>query len=231
MGAGSVRLARPAPPRSAGRRPGRAPLRGSAFRAAPMGTGGCASRDLWSDRGRATEPWVRRRERGAWVTGAGRGIGRAVARRLARHGALVALPYGAREDAAQDAVGEITTSGGRAFAVGSRLSAQGDAEALYEVFRAETGMNARRRETPEAAAALAALRVRPHGPTGRHRRRRGLPRLQGRAPGHRPEHRRHGRHRDPSGRSVRRRADQTARRGTPSARHSSRAPRTSLTRP
>ncbi|WP_103532985.1 SDR family oxidoreductase [Streptomyces sp. SM11] len=72
----------------------------------------------------------------ALVTGASRGIGRAIAQRLARDGALVAVHYGARGKAAQEVVEEIRKAGGQAFAVGSLLGVRGDVEVLYEAFGA-----------------------------------------------------------------------------------------------
>jgi acetoacetyl-CoA reductase len=50
------------------------------------------------------------------VTGASRGIGRAIALELGRHGASVAVGYTSKADAAEAVVAEIEASGGQAFA-------------------------------------------------------------------------------------------------------------------
>ncbi|MFE7130665.1 SDR family NAD(P)-dependent oxidoreductase [Streptomyces sp. NPDC057638] len=72
----------------------------------------------------------------ALVTGASRGIGRAIAHRLAQDGALVAVHYGENGTAAREAVERIEEEGGRAFAVQARLGAPGDAETLFAGFDA-----------------------------------------------------------------------------------------------
>ena len=51
----------------------------------------------------------------ALVTGASRGIGRAIAKRLANDGALVAVHYGSRKDDAEETVHEIRSDGGKLF--------------------------------------------------------------------------------------------------------------------
>lgn len=56
-------------------------------------------------------------EKIALVTGGSRGIGAAVAARLAREGYAVAVNYRVRRDCAESIVAEITAAGGRAMAV------------------------------------------------------------------------------------------------------------------
>jgi 3-oxoacyl-[acyl-carrier protein] reductase len=58
----------------------------------------------------------------ALVTGASRGIGRAVAHLLAARGAAVAVNYSSREDAARELCEQITAEGGKAIAVGFDVS-------------------------------------------------------------------------------------------------------------
>ncbi|WP_328436796.1 SDR family oxidoreductase [Streptomyces sp. NBC_00444] len=67
----------------------------------------------------------------ALVTGASRGIGRGIARKLAQEGALVAVHYGGNEVAARGTLALIEEEGGRAFPVRAELGVPGDVEALY----------------------------------------------------------------------------------------------------
>jgi len=53
----------------------------------------------------------------ALVTGAGRGIGRAIALRLGHEGALVAVHYGGSQRAAEEVVQAIEAEGGQAFSI------------------------------------------------------------------------------------------------------------------
>ena len=66
----------------------------------------------------------------ALVTGASRGIGKAIAERLAADRALVAVHYGRNEAAAKEAVAVIEQAGGRAFTIGTDL-VTGDVGTLF----------------------------------------------------------------------------------------------------
>ncbi len=74
--------------------------------------------------------------RTALVTGGSRGIGRAVALRLAAEGALVAVHYGGNEAGAAETVARIAEAGGRAFAVRARFGESGAVNRLFEGFGA-----------------------------------------------------------------------------------------------
>ncbi|WBB65909.1 SDR family oxidoreductase [Micromonospora sp. WMMD812] len=71
------------------------------------------------------------------VTGGGRGIGRAIAERLGRDGARVAVHYGSNETAAKETAAAIEAAGGQAFTVHSRLGVASDAETLWAAFDAQ----------------------------------------------------------------------------------------------
>ncbi|MGW1894449.1 SDR family NAD(P)-dependent oxidoreductase [Streptomyces sp. NPDC002004] len=68
----------------------------------------------------------------ALVTGGSRGIGRAVALRLAAEGALVAIHYGGNDDAAKETVTRIEKAGGRAFTIQARFGEEGAVEKLFQ---------------------------------------------------------------------------------------------------
>jgi 3-oxoacyl-[acyl-carrier protein] reductase len=68
----------------------------------------------------------------ALVTGASRGIGRAIAERLAKDGATVALTYNASKSGADEAVAVIEKAGGSAFAIHADLLDPATVPALFE---------------------------------------------------------------------------------------------------
>ncbi|WP_269856339.1 SDR family oxidoreductase [Streptomyces sp. RPT161] len=77
--------------------------------------------------------------RTALVTGGSRGIGRAVALRLAAEGALVVVHYGGNDAAAEETVALIAKVGGRAFAVQARFGESGAVDRLFEGLTAGLG--------------------------------------------------------------------------------------------
>jgi 3-oxoacyl-[acyl-carrier protein] reductase len=68
----------------------------------------------------------------ALVTGASRGIGRAIALRLAQDGASIVVNYSGSAEAAQRVVAEIEAAGGRAVAVQADVSKPADVERLFD---------------------------------------------------------------------------------------------------
>ncbi|HYO87705.1 MAG TPA: 3-oxoacyl-[acyl-carrier-protein] reductase [Candidatus Limnocylindrales bacterium] len=68
----------------------------------------------------------------ALVTGAGRGIGKAVSLELAAQGATVVINYLNNPEAAQDVVDTIVAAGGQALALQADVSIEADANALVK---------------------------------------------------------------------------------------------------
>ena len=68
----------------------------------------------------------------ALVTGASRGIGRAIAIRLAREGAAVTINYASRADEARKLVNDIEAAGGKALAVQADVGRVADVVRLFD---------------------------------------------------------------------------------------------------
>lgn len=68
----------------------------------------------------------------ALITGASRGIGRAIAEHLAHHGAKVVINYANRSDQAAEVVQNIQKNGGEATAIQADISRLSELEKLYQ---------------------------------------------------------------------------------------------------
>lgn len=75
----------------------------------------------------------------ALVTGAGTGIGRAIAQLFAREGASVAVNYSQSREAAEEIVAQIRAGGGRALAVAADVSKDASVRAMIDRVSREFG--------------------------------------------------------------------------------------------
>lgn len=73
----------------------------------------------------------------ALVTGGSRGLGKAIAERLARAGAIVAVNYAGNREAAEATVAGIEAAGGQAFPLQARLGGKAEADDLVAGLDAE----------------------------------------------------------------------------------------------
>lgn len=78
-------------------------------------------------------------EKTALVTGASRGIGRAIALALASKGFAVALNYAGSHDAAEAVKKEIENAGGKAFTVQGDVSKSEDVDRIFKTVKDEFG--------------------------------------------------------------------------------------------
>ncbi len=78
-------------------------------------------------------------EKSALVTGASRGIGRAIALALAEKGYCVALNYAGSREAAEKVKEEIEAAGGRAFTVQGDVSKSEDVDRVFKTVKEEFG--------------------------------------------------------------------------------------------
>lgn len=78
-------------------------------------------------------------EKTALVTGASRGIGRAIALALAKEGYAVAVNYAGNREAAEAVRDEITAAGGRAFILQGDVSSAEDVDRIFKTVKEEFG--------------------------------------------------------------------------------------------
>lgn len=78
-------------------------------------------------------------EKTALVTGASRGIGRAIALALAKEGYAVAVNYAGSREAAEAVRDEITAAGGRAFILQGDVSSAEDVDRIFKTIKEEFG--------------------------------------------------------------------------------------------
>lgn len=75
----------------------------------------------------------------ALVTGGSRGIGRAIAERLARDGFTTIVNYAGNAEAAEQTVQSIVAKGGRATAIQADVASEADVSHLFQQAKAVTG--------------------------------------------------------------------------------------------
>lgn len=78
-------------------------------------------------------------EKAALVTGASRGIGRAIALALAKKGYVVAVNYGGSQAAAESVKAEIEAAGGRAIVIQGDVSKAEDVDKVFAEIKKEFG--------------------------------------------------------------------------------------------
>ena len=77
----------------------------------------------------------------ALITGASRGIGRAIATTLAAHGATVWINYNRSEHAAEEVAKEIKSGGGKCFTVKADVTKSDEVAAMIESVARQNGLD------------------------------------------------------------------------------------------
>ena len=81
----------------------------------------------------------------ALITGGSRGIGRAIAERLAADGAAIVINYARSEQLAQEVVKAISAKGGKAIAIQADVSKPAEVRRLFQRSRESDGRPRHRR--------------------------------------------------------------------------------------
>ena len=84
-------------------------------------------------------PMARFTDKIAVITGASKGIGAGIAKRLAAEGASVVVNYSSSKEGANRTVDDIVTAGGKAVAIGGSVTNETDVARLFEEVREQFG--------------------------------------------------------------------------------------------
>ena len=96
----------------------------------------------------------------ALVTGAGRGMGQAIALRLAHYGAAVVVHYANSSAGARDTVQSITASGGRAISYGADIAKREEVVAMFEAIDRDERLSCCQHWNPLAGSLVREMPIR-----------------------------------------------------------------------